>query len=296
MRRVVVPLVLLILTVPVPAHAWGYEAHQFIMDRAIALLPAELRALFEANRAVLVERSIDPDTWQRAGFDAIESPNHFLNIDWEGYGKYPFAQLPRDLAAAIAKFGREQIERNGTLPWRAEEMHGNLRRAFQDYAKQGAFGRYAILQNSAWLAHYVSDAHQPLHSVVNYDGQLTGQRGVHVRWEAFLFERYRDQLNIAPKAIPPILNPRDFVFDRVVEGAQLAPAVLKADQDAIGSRDIYDNQYYTALMKTSRPILERRLNESIAAVAAMIAGAWEAAGKPAFPLNQSAPPQLRRRS
>src|SRR6185295_18760682 len=36
-------LVILALLVPRPAHAWGFEAHKFIMDRAIALLPAGLR-------------------------------------------------------------------------------------------------------------------------------------------------------------------------------------------------------------------------------------------------------------
>ena len=51
-----------------------------------------------------VERSIDPDTWQNAGFDSIESPNHFLDLDWEGYGKYPFEGLPRDYAAAYVWF------------------------------------------------------------------------------------------------------------------------------------------------------------------------------------------------
>jgi hypothetical protein len=41
--------------------------------------------------------------------------------------------------------------------------------------------------------------------------------------------------------------------------------------------------------------VERRLNEAIAASAAMIAGAWEAAGKPAVPVDPKAPPQRRRR-
>jgi len=35
--------------------------------------------------------------------------------------------------------------------------------------------------------------------------------------------------------------------------------------------------------------MEQRLNDSIAAVAAMITGAWEAAGKPPMPVD---PPEL----
>src|SRR5688572_4203647 len=59
MRPTVCCLALVVLLgVPAPVLAWGYEAHKFIMDRAIALLPAELRPLFEANRTTLVERAI----------------------------------------------------------------------------------------------------------------------------------------------------------------------------------------------------------------------------------------------
>jgi hypothetical protein len=285
----------LVLIVPRGAAAWGFEAHKFVMDRAIALLPAELRPMFEAGRSTLVERSIDPDTWQNAGFDDLESPNHFLDFDWEGYGKYPFADLPRDYTAAIAKFGRARIEENGTVPWRVEEMYGNLRRAFEAYARRGAFGRYDILHYSAWLAHYVSDAHVPFHAVINYDGQLTGQQGIHARFESFLFERYRTQLTIAPKPMAPIRNPRDFIFETVLAGTQLVPPILKSDLDAIGARDVYDDAYYAAFFKANRGVLERRVNESIAAVAAMIAGAWEAAGRPALALDPPASPQRRRR-
>ena len=283
-----------IVALPSPVRAWGFEAHQFIAARAIALLPPEIRPMFEANRAVFVERSIDPDTWRTAGF-TNEEPNHFLDLDWEGYGPYPHAALPRDYTAAIAKFGRQRIEDNGTVPWRTEEMYGNLRRAFEAYPRRGAFGRFDIIQFAAWMTHYVSDAHVPFHAVFNYDGQLTGQNGIHARFESFLFERYETQLTIAPKPMAPIANPRDFVFDTILQGTQLVPPILKSDLEAIGTRDIYDDAYYAAFFKANRAVMERRLNESISAVAAMIAGAWEAAGKPALPLNPPATPQRRRR-
>lgn len=286
---------LIILASPRDAQAWGFEAHKFIMERAIALLPPELRPLFDAGRTTLIERSIDPDTWQNAGFDAAESPNHFLDIDWDGYGKYPFDQLPRDYAAAVAKFGKARVEQNGTVPWRTEEMYGNLRRAFEAYGRRGAFGRNDILFFSAWLTHYVSDAHVPFHAVLNYDGQLTGQNGIHARFESIMFERYREKLTIAPVPMTPVRNPRDFIFDTVIAGTQLVPAILKSDLDAIGTRDVYDDAYYEAFFTANRGVMERRLNESIASVAAMITGAWEAAGKPALPLDAPSPPQRRRR-
>jgi hypothetical protein len=294
MLRLAVLSVTLLVCAPMPAFAWGFEAHKFIMDRAIALLPAEIRPLFERDRAMVVERSIDPDTWRTAGFNE-EDKNHFLDLDWEGYGKYPFTELPRDYTAAVAKFGIARIEENGTVPWRVEEYYGNLRRAFESYARRGPFGRFDILFFSAALAHYVSDAHVPFHAVVNYDGQLTGQHGIHARFESSLFERYRDQYKIAPPNLAPIRSPRDFIFDTIIEGTQLVPAILKSDLDAIGARDVYDDAYYAAFFKANRAVIERRLNESIAGVAAMIAGAWEAAGRPAVPTDPPQAPQRRRR-
>lgn len=293
-RRLPIALALAALLAPTPAHAWGFEPHKFIMERAIALLPAPLRPLFERSRAVVVERVIDPDTWRTAGFTQ-EDKHHFLDLDWDGYGKHPFAGLPRDYTAAVAKFGLARIEENGVVPWRVEEMYGNLRRAFEAYERRGPFGRNDILFFSAWLAHYVSDAHVPFHAVVNYDGQLTRQNGIHARFESVLFERFGPQLAIAPRPRAPIANPREFIFERIIEGTQLVPPILASDLKAIGDRDVYDDAYYKAFLAANRSVLERRLSESIAASAAMIAGAWEAAGRPAMPLDPSQTPQRRRR-
>jgi hypothetical protein len=295
MGKTIAAVCLAVILAPDPAYAWGFEAHRFIMDRAIALLPDPIRPLFERHRATVVERSIDPDLWITAGFQE-EAPNHFLDLDWEGYGKYPHKELPRDLTEAIAKYGRRRVLENGTVPWRAEEFFGSLRRGFESYGRRGPFGRHDILLFSASLAHYVSDAHVPFHAVLNYDGQLTNQHGIHARFEAMTFERYRDRLTIAPKPARAIVNPRDYLFEVITEGTQLVAPILKSDLEALGSRDVYDAAYYESFFQTNRAVMERRLNESIAAVAGMIIGAWEAAGKPAVPLDPPDPPQRKRRS
>lgn len=296
MRRVLLAVcVLAVASVPTSTHAWGFDAHKYIMERAIALLPAEIRPFYELHKSTIVERAIDPDTWQSAGFDDQEDHHHFLDLDWEGYGKDPYAGLPRDYTAAIAKFGKKRVDDNGTVPWRVEEMYGNLRRAFESYERRGPFGRYDVMFFSSWLTHYVSDAHVPFHAVLNYDGQLSGQHGIHARFEVYLFERYRDRWAVAPKPIAPIRNPRDYIFDAVLEGTRLVPPILKSDLDAIGGRNEYDDAYYAAFFKANRAVVERRLNESIAASAAMIAGAWEAAGKPPVPTDVKPVAQRRRR-
>ena len=294
MRIVTAAVVALVLGWPTPTAAWGFEAHRFIMDRAIALLPAPLRPLFEESRATLVERVVDPDTWRTVGF-AEEGKHHFLNLDWEGYGPYPFEALPRDFTVAVERFGQARIDANGILPWRVEEFHGRLRRAFESYERRGVSGRFDVLFFSAVMAHYVADAHVPFHAVLNHDGQLTGQRGIHARFESSLFERYRGRLLVAPTAIPPIQNPRGLMFDVLIDGTTLVPGILQADLDAIGTRDSYDDAYFSALFTANRRVLERRLSESIARTAAMIAGAWEAAGRSAVSADPAPLPVQRRR-
>jgi len=87
---------------------------------------------------------------------------------------------------------------------------------------------------------------------------------------------------------------RHFIFDRLLEDTRLVPAILKADFDALGTRDVYDDQYFDAFFRSTRPVLEQRLSESIAAVAAAIAGAWEAAGRPPVPASPAPLPPRRR--
>ena len=86
MKAVSLVVLFVLLAVPAPAHAWGFAAHRFIMDRAIALLPPEIRPLFEAHRTEVVERAIDPDTWIVAGW-LEEQPHHFVDMDSTGFGE-----------------------------------------------------------------------------------------------------------------------------------------------------------------------------------------------------------------
>ena len=283
MRTVVALTVLVVLALPVRADAWGFEAHKFIMGRAINLLPKELRPFFEANRAFLVERSVDPDLWRTAGWEA-EAPRHFVDMD--AFGPYPFNDLPHEYDAAVKKFGQEFVDKNGTLPWRTEEIYRKLVEAFQQRAP---FSRDNIKFFSAVIGHYVGDAHVPFHAALNYDGQLTGQWGIHSRFESELFERYRTRLRVVPPPAGPIANPREFIFAALISGFPLVQQVLDADTEAVAGREVYDDPYFGIMIRKVQPILERRLSESITGVASMITAAWVEAGRVPVPVN--APPR-----
>lgn len=292
MRASAAALLALAVVVAVPAQprAWGLDVHRFITGRAIDLLPAEIRPFFEKHRAFIVERSIDPDMWRIAGWGE-EPPRHFVDMD--AYGKPPFPDLPRDYDRAVERYGRDFVERNGTLPWRAGEIYGQLRRNFE-LQKRGVpgFSLENIKFFSAVLAHYVEDGHVPLHAVLNYDGQLTGQHGIHGRWESELVMRNLASLTLAPPPVVPITDARAYMFEVLQASFPHAETVLAADKAAVAGRDEYDDEYFALMYRDTRPILEQRLSAAISAVASAIVGAWEAGGKPALPLD---PPRENRK-
>ena len=258
------------------AAAWGFDVHRFIAERAIELLPPALRAFYDTNRRFVVEHTIDPDLWRLAGFEE-ERPHHFLNLD--AFGKYPFKDLPRDHDEAVKRFGAEMFQRHGLLPWRTAEMHARLRRAFEEQRRT----RRSVDQIhffSAVVAHYVADAHVPFHAVLNHDGQLTGQQGIHARFETDLFTRFRQQLRITPAAPKAIGEVAPFIFDTLVESFGQAEPVLKADRDARAASGDYDTPYYRQFLVAVRPLLERRLATAITATASVWQSAWVAAGSP----------------
>jgi hypothetical protein len=288
MRRLIpsalISLVLLAFA-QAPVHAWGYTAHKFIMDRAIALLPSEIRPFYEKYRTAIVEHAIDPDTYKIVGW-ADESPRHFLDMD--SYGSFPFASIPHDYDEAVAKRGVEFVVKNGTLPWRTQEIYNQLRDSFRSLPT-APYARDNVKLFSSVIAHYLGDATQPLHAVANYDGQLTGQSGIHARFEADLFERYENRLKIAPGPVVPIANVRDFTFATLADSFQNVQPILDADRAAVAGREVYDDDYFERLFEKTEPILEARVSKAITDVASVIAAAWIDAGRPALPAD--APPR-----
>jgi hypothetical protein len=274
-----------------PAWAWGSSAHRHIMARAIELLPAELKPFFTSYKDEMVMRVIDPDLFRTLGWD--ENANHFVNFGAKELGEYPFKELPREWGAAIEKFGMATLKRDGLLPWRQQEEFGNLRRAFEAFNRDSMYGPGNAVLFAAMMSHYIQDAHQPLHASVNYDGELTGNDGIHSRFENTLFERFQSRLTIRPAAPTPILNARDAAFDALLSSYTLVGAILKADDEAKAGKDTYDDEYFEQLFTKVRAILEQRLGEAMTATAGLIMGAWEQAGKPALhvPPGRTHPPQ-----
>jgi len=286
---VVSALCLCAALVPKPAAAWGTAAHRFIMQRAIDALPPELKPFFQSRRDELLVRVLDPDTWRNIGWP--DDPNHFLDFGVKEFGPYPFDALPRDLTAALEKFGAAALDKNGRLPWRFAEQFGNLRRAFEGLTRESPYATSDIVLFAAVASHYIQDAYQPLHATDNYDGIQTKQRGVHARFERDLFERNSSKIVLGAPNVTPITHARDTAFDVLLESYKLVDVLLHADREAASGRERYDDVYFERFWTLVRPLMEQRLAGAIDRTAGTIVGAWIQAGRPAMRMQDARPVQ-----
>jgi hypothetical protein len=298
MRPLVACLCCLLAVLSPFVQAWGFDVHRFITRRALDGLPAEIKPFFAAQRDFIVEHAVDPDLWRVVGLRGArgdEDPNHFLDIDGLDEPR-PFTNVPREWEQYVARYGVERANRMGRLPWRADEIYGLLVARFQEMGKGGpAYAADNARYLAAVLAHYVEDAHVPFHAVLNYNGQLTNQHGIHNRFESELVLRNLDVMKLAPVTIRPIASLRDFVFDRLVEGERLVEPILAADRRATEGLEFYDDAYYQAFAAGARDIAARRVAEAASGVASAITSAWIAAGRPPLPAARSTSPVRIRR-
>ncbi|HEX9652982.1 MAG TPA: S1/P1 nuclease [bacterium] len=255
---------------------WGFFAHKWINRLAVDALPAEVRPFFEQHRDYLSEHAVDPDLWRDN--DAAEHFRHFIDIDL--YGPFPFKELPRDFEAAKQKFGEKTVIDRGIAPWWIEKQYDRL----VQHMKSGKTD--SLLVVAAALGHYVSDLHMPLHTVENYDGQLTGNTGIHSRFEWQMIERFSDRIHLTPEAADYLDDARTFAFNVVIRSYRLADELLRADTDArttgrvYGQPEDFDNAYYLALFSQAGELAEKQMCRAVTAVASIWYSAWIDAGKP----------------
>jgi hypothetical protein len=277
--------------------AWGMDVHRMITRRAIDGLPPEMKPYFLAKADFITEHVVEPDLWIVAGLSGKlgnEAPNHFL--DYDGFKEpFPFTGVPHEWDAVVQKYGAELANRNGRLPWRAEEVFNQVVEQFTAMSKNpqsfaGDNARYL----SALLAHYVEDAHQPFHAVEAYDGQ-PNQRGIHSRFETELVLRNKERFNRAPVVVTPIADLRTFIFNALLDDQQYIPKILAADKKAAEGRELYDDAFYADFAKNGAlDIAEKRYADSASAVASVWVAAWTKGGKPKLADPPRTPARIRR--
>ena len=275
------------LLVSLKCFCWGFFGHQQINKLAVYLLPPEMLVLFKPSADFLSEHAVDPD--KRRYAVANEAPRHYIDIDH--YGRYPFDSLPRRWSDAVARYSEDTLQKYGIVPWWLQTMLYRLTTAFKEK------DQVKILKYAAELGHYMADAHVPLHASSNHNGQFSGQKGIHGFWESRIPELLASaEWDFFIGKAMYIKDPSSFIWKRVLESAAAVDTVLSVEKEltllfppdqkyAFEERNgKLVRQYSTAFSKAYdarlNGMIERRMRESIFAVASFWYTAWINAGQP----------------
>ena len=258
---------------PSICRAWGNNGQRLVLNKAIDTLPADMRGFFDANRTDLVRHVSDP-------FDAIaknpnERRNHYLAF--EKYARFPFALLPRDYKAAVAKFGKSKVDASGLLPWQIGVYSAKLTEAF----KTGKWEEARI--DGAILAYYVTEAHDPFNTTDNFDGKLSGQPGVNDRFGTTLIDRYASFFPMRPADASFVGDPTDQAFEICLSSHAALENILLADRSSRRGENAYTDIYYDHFYNLVAPTLLHQLSDAATAVGSYWLTAWINAGRPPLP-------------
>lgn len=165
--------------------SWGFLVHRTTTQVAVYQLPKSIQPFFYQNMDYLVKNSVRPD--QRRSTDKTEDTKHFINF--EAFGDSAAWKMPFEWNKAIQFYTRDSLLKYGYVPYWIMVMKERLTSAFKSGNKD------SILFYAADISHYIGDLHVPLHTTLNYDGQLTNQKGLHSLWESMIpeieIENYR---------------------------------------------------------------------------------------------------------
>lgn len=274
-RLLAVAAALAVLALAVRAGAWGTVGHQIVAQNYSKQLPADMAA-FAQYDSLINAHVMDPDSRKGAQYPA-ESYRHFLDIDW--YPAFFTNSLTHDRNALAAQYTDYTVLHNGTQPWAEDTTMTALR----DSMRAGYWNGAALLV--ADLAHYVGDAHQPLHCTKNYDGQYTGNNGVHSRYETTMLNTYGSTI-VIPLAGGAVLIPNtvDSVFSFITRGWARVDTVLHADTQAkLASGGQFNATYYASLWTQLQGITVDQFTRACVSLASLVYTAWDNAGRPHIP-------------
>ncbi|QOR76849.1 MAG: S1/P1 Nuclease [Thermoflavifilum sp.] len=272
-----------LLSAPFQVSGWGFFAHACINHQAVYSLPPEMQVFFKPYQAFLTEHAADAD--RRKFILHSEAPRHYFDAD-----AYDTTAWPCNWQQATLRWPAETLQRQGVLPWYALQVYNQLVEAF----RRGDGQR--VLKLSADLGHYIADACVPLHACSNYDGQFTGQHGIHALWETAIPERLYARFHLWVGKARYLPDPASTLWQIIRESARASDTVLVTEKylrahfpkKAKYGYYLRNNQwvrgYSTTYLETYEALMhqmvERRMQQAILAVASFWYTAWVNAGQP----------------
>jgi len=200
---------------------WGIWGHNHINKGAVLALPPEMGMFFYNHSDFIVEESTVPDIRKHMLNDKAEAGRHYIDLEW--YNFTAPASIPETMADAVAKYGKDSVQKYGTLPWSIEDMMAKLTEAMKNKRKT------EILFLAADLGHYIGDAHMPLHTSLNHDGQLTGQQGIHAFWETQLPELFGKNYHLYVSDVHYISDIKKATWDIIDSSNKLVYTLLSIE-------------------------------------------------------------------
>jgi hypothetical protein len=271
-------LVLMILLLSQPSsYSWGENADRLVANKAVDTLPEEMQPFFEANRQFFVQHVTDLQEAVPKSVIPFEHPRPPDFVELDHYGPFPFSALPRDYKNAISKFNRRTLDEYGVLPWQVGLYSKRLTDAFHDRNWNDA------KLSAALLAHYVTAAHDPFKTTVNFDGKLTGQAGINERFGTGLVDRYQLFFFLKPNEAVFIHDPTDRAFEICLTAHSLLESVLLADRRAHAGLTGYTDEYYDRFYAQAGTLLAGQLSDAATDVGSYWMTAWINAGRPQLP-------------
>lgn len=269
--------------------SWGFYGHKKINQHAVFALPAEMLGFYKRHIDYLREHAVDPD--KRRYVSENEAVKHYIDIDhYAKAGQDPFQLVPKNWFAAIEKYGEDSLKSFGILPWNISWVYRRLVAAMQ------AKDPEPILSLSADLGHYLADAHVPLHTTENYNGQLSGQRGIHALWESRIPELEAESYNLLSGKAYFVSDPLEEAWKIVEESHGFLDAVLaieirttkeigldrKYSLDERGSSVSrqYSRDFALKYSENMGSMVEDRMKKAILRIASYWFSAWVEAGQP----------------
>lgn len=266
---------------------WGFYGHQKINRLAVYTLPNELLGFYKQNIDYITENAVNPDK-RRYAVEG-EAPRHYIDLD-----VYP-PEIQEDLKNlswrnATEKYSEDTLMAYGIVPWQVIRMKFQLTEAF---AKKDIRN---ILRLSADAGHYIADAHVPLHTTQNYNGQLTGQYGIHGFWESRLPELFSDEYSFWLGRATYIENIHSSIWKSIEESHAALDSVLNFEKEL--TQKLPEDKKFTITERNGQTIrnyskefsdkyhrmlsdqVERRMRASVKMVGDFWFTCWVDAGQP----------------
>ncbi|MEQ1666549.1 MAG: hypothetical protein ABL927_14385, partial [Bdellovibrionales bacterium] len=206
------------------------------------------------------------------------------------YGPNAFNEVPMFWKKAVEKYTEDTLKAYGINPWHVDKMMFKLTEAFK---KENID---LILHYSADLGHYIADGHVPLHTTENYNGQLTGQRGIHGFWESRIPELKSESYDFFIGKAFYIEKPIVMAWQTIKESNAAVDSVLGFERDlnakfpvdkkygyeTRGAMTIktYSQEYTNTYDEMIKGQVERRMRKAILMVGSAWYTCWVNAGKP----------------